>query len=586
MTVGSSPEAQSMGSALQSLKTVINKQSNNVPLGQMRFRPDMERVSFAASSLQLPPIEIVTTVLRERDGGPRPDQFFEICFPYAGIEKFKDILKTTYFSTSGYSTATAILVNGGLYYLFLEICSAAKRLPSNKEVDPVMYANMLLCKDNLEVCLDNLEMLNAATDENICALLLGATYAVECSKPSLCWSLTSAAIGLAQSLGYHRADSPCPDPALRPRRSFAFGSLYILDKSLSLRLGRASTIQDFDVTVEFPGYPSMSGHPSEKIWTSLMSTWISFASIQGRIYEKLYSPAALNASAETRKANAMELAQETEELRETWNKVDVDSIDREKGLYYAQAVRQADYVSHLATLTLIHRAASSTAQPTEQCIEYARRTIDAHQDACTRYRDTDVDLWDGYIHWAVIHAPFTPFIVLFCHVIATSDLNDLKRLGEFADSLQSATGMTEAAAKFHRLCHIFYQVATQYVEAKARNAAVASPRIKESPGSKDPVPVPYPEGHVLGLGVPWGDFAMTDSVPLSEFDQYLGALGFAPQQNGAASNQGTTHQNSGEGGDHMAYDAAGLENWFQGNQYMMNLLEQDLSYLDTMPQQQ
>lgn len=308
-----------MTAALQSLKSVVSKQNTTAPLGQMRFRPQVERLNFFSSSLRLPPIEVVMALFRDRNKADHLDAFFEICYPYSTFDEFKETLKSVYFSTEGYSTATGVLIHGGLYYLFLEGCALSKK--NDDFCDPAMTANMILCKDNLELCLDNLELLIAATDENIHALLLGATFAVETSKPSLCWSLTTAAIGLAQNLGYHRADSPCESRDLRARRSFAFWSLYLLDKSLSLRLGRAPTTQDFDITIAPQGSPSDSDHPSSKIWTDLMSCWIQNASIQGRIYEKLYSPSALSSSPQARMTNATVLAREMEELRQKWSKV-------------------------------------------------------------------------------------------------------------------------------------------------------------------------------------------------------------------------------------------------------------------------
>ena len=55
------------------------------------------------------------------------------------------------------------------------------------------------------------------------------------------------------TLGYHRADSMVKDsPETRGRKINLFWFLYTMDKGLCLRLGRASTIQDYDIAVPLP----------------------------------------------------------------------------------------------------------------------------------------------------------------------------------------------------------------------------------------------------------------------------------------------------------------------------------------------
>lgn len=246
-------------------------------------------------------------------------------------------------------------------------------------------------------------------------------------------------------------------------------------------------------------------------------------------------------------------------------------------------VRQADYVTHLASLTLIWRAASPSVHPNERCVAYARQTLDAHQAAYFRLKDSDTDMWEGYVHWAIVHAPFTPFIVVFYHIVATSDRADFERLSQFVESLQSAAEVTDAAGKFYRMCQVFHQFAGMYLDVKTRKCAAAgagSQAEAANNGAAAPTTTTA-DGRASAIGVPWGDLSMTDSAPLSEVDQYLGALGFVPPRvtpvNG---NHGRAGGAYGDEVGGVAYDAAGLETWFHGNQYMMDLLEQDLSYLD------
>lgn len=183
----------------------------------------------------------------------------------------------------------------------------------------------------------------------------------------------------------------------------------------------------------------------------------------------------------------------------------------------------------------------------------------------------------------ILYAPFIPFIVIFCHIIETSDVADLHRLRDFIDSLQPTCAVSEGIEKLHRLFSVLYNVAMLYVEAKSKAQ------------QQD-----------------------TDMAPIgNEFDMYLSALGFMPVDDtsgvpataAAHGMAGTTTSptnasgtdSGGPGGAAGTAGAGGgagrfatantananamavqhqtnqLGDWFSGNRYMMGLLEEDLS---------
>jgi hypothetical protein len=146
---------------------------------------------------------------------------------------------------------------------------------------------------------------------------------MEMAKPTLCWTLNSMAAGLAQSLGYHRANSLSDDPEERYTRRYAFWGIYICDKGLSLRLGRASSIQDYDLSLQLP---ETEGNDQLPIFLTLRRFWVLTASIQGRIYEQLYSATALTSSAEERANKALRLAEEMEAIMHQYSRVSLRGI--------------------------------------------------------------------------------------------------------------------------------------------------------------------------------------------------------------------------------------------------------------------
>lgn len=167
-----------------------------------------------------------------------------------------------------------------------------------------LYASQ--CKRHLEVAMSQLDIFMPASYENIMALLLGAAQSIEMCKPSLCWVMISTAAGLCQHLGYHRINTMANDtPDERNSKIHIFWMIYMFDKTLSLRLGRASVIQDWDISLPF----LLAGEQptSRPDGSQMLAYWIKVARVQGQIYEKLFCPAAFLRSSEDRTRTAIEL---------------------------------------------------------------------------------------------------------------------------------------------------------------------------------------------------------------------------------------------------------------------------------------
>ena len=135
--------------------------------------------------------------------------------------------------------------------------------------------------------------------------------------------------------------------------------------------------------------------------------------------------------------------------------------------------------------------------------------------------------------------------MLFCYVIETSSLDDLRLLQEFADSLDTARDASETIEKLYRLCQVMCDVASVYVEAKSQQQ----------------------QDHTM---VPIGD----------EFEMYLSQLGFMPSEDQTMTNAATAPTTT-SGPTPLSGQATQLADWFSGNRNMMGLLEEDLSHIDS-----
>lgn len=93
---------------------------------------------------------------------------------------------------------------------------------------------------------------------------------------------------------------------------------------LSLRLGRTSTIRDEDITLPMPG-PDQT---TDTILSSILPSWIRLSTLQGRVYDEIYSSRALLQPEHIRTSRARALAKELKTIMNTEDEFEVRSYRR------------------------------------------------------------------------------------------------------------------------------------------------------------------------------------------------------------------------------------------------------------------
>ncbi|OTA75990.1 hypothetical protein M434DRAFT_402582 [Hypoxylon sp. CO27-5] len=529
---GSSPK---IDAALSSLRQIAHMHETRRTVSSFHeFRlPGLKQPSRTnLRDLPLPPMTLVAEKLREMKHGPAP-MMLAVLYCFIDIERFTDQCRRVYFNADDITDASFILVISGLAYMFLEAGLGAENPEEKARYDT--YYNM--CQKNLEIVLSQLNLLMPATLENIEALVTAASFSIDISRPSLAWLLNSHASHMCRTLGLHQIHTMKDDsPQKKADKSLLFWCTYMLDKGLSLRLGRASILQDYDISLPHIAPEAKVAYPA----TEVMTLWIKHAQIQGRIYERLYSPGALRQADSYRVEQVGMLAAEQEHLMAQSMELfaEFENSEEAEGRMFALMLK-SDEVSYLSSLALTYRAMppAGTRSRTfsDECIDAARAAMSCHQEAMGMMDDQSLKIM--YIHWTILYAPFIPFIVIFCLVIETSSADDLQRLADFVQSLEAAVDLSHSICKLHQLCQVLYNVAQLYIEAKA-----------QQPVDQDMVPVG------------------------NEFNMYLSQLGFMPMDESMA--------NFDVGLDGQARSMAQttqLGDWFSGNNYVMGLLEEDLS---------
>ncbi|KAK8067639.1 hypothetical protein PG996_006751 [Apiospora saccharicola] len=571
---GSNPR---MEAALSSLKQMVELQNSRTGPGSTTSYFDGANASAAAShgkhrsakghvrlkDLPMPPMELVISELRELQSAPGSMMLLVVtCF--TDQEVFVERCRRLYFHTDNSDIPEALFlnVNAGLIYLFFEKSIRAPR-GDRREGHPRE------------------------------ALLMGASFAVDVSRPSLAWLLTERAANMCRTLGLHQEHTLRGDtPELRRTKALIFWSAYMLDKGLSLRLGRASVLQDYDIGVpsvlertaldDDYGGVAGSGHS-----TAILSLWIKHAEVQGRIYQRLYSPGALRQAESTRAAQVRAVIVDLQFLlRETQRLLEEATTRAQAGDRDSQMfalILKSDEVGYWSSAALAYRALPPSTNGgdggngggggasaatggkgnnksrtfADECTDAARAAMRSHQECMDMMSDTSLKVI--YLHWTILYAPFIPFIVIFCQVIENSgsdaSQSDLRHLERFIGSLEAACGISPAVEKLHRLSTVLYNVALLYAEAKAQQA--------------------------------WDQ----DMVPVgNEFDLYLSQLGIMPMDesgggdlSGAANdvNGGGAGAGGNGGGADDVMRNVQLGDWFSGNNHILGLVEEDLSSFNT-----
>ncbi|KAI8214163.1 hypothetical protein K4K52_002021 [Colletotrichum sp. SAR 10_76] len=549
-----------LGETLEALSQIVTALKQQPVAGEMTYPHAKPVQRQRIQGLELPPIQKAVNTIRVAKSQRLSGMAW--IYDFLPTRRFPDLCLNVYFSEN-HSEYDFITVNGGLYSLFTDY--AAQISPEDKK-EYQEYARM--CRTNLETSLSNLPLHLPASADVIVALLFGTFHAVEISKPSLAWTLASKASELCQTLGYHRVEclkNTKDDGKPRVRgmhwHQFLFWNVYYVDKSLSLRLGRASTIPDWHITMPEPSLED----PLEDPLLPYYVLWIHTAKCQGKIYEMLYSPDSMAQPYHVRQTRVHELVSMLHEVETRTQEANAKWGDRAREMVegaFVDFCLISDSVLRLSMLTMVYRAAPrAEGSPTTfspECIKAARAALEKHQET-------------------IMFAPFIPFIVLFCQVIETQDQQDLARLHGFILFLQEANTLSDAAHKMHRLFQVLYSVALRFVEFRT-----STPQAQQTQASAEM------DAYLAALGFPakGGNGGNQQVQQQPQHQQHQHQMDFSQNATPASQMAGGTVM-SGMGGDTMdeglmkpgnpmmwMTNAAQLEDFLYSNQAMMDLLQE------------
>ncbi|KAJ4047501.1 hypothetical protein NW761_007442 [Fusarium oxysporum] len=423
--------------------------------------PEIHGISADASQhhFTLPPIQLAMAAIHKL----KESSHLRFCWCMEiDVGQFVDYFFTVYSGTP--SLADQIIVHCGLHNLLVPYGKQQKDKTSQEDIK----SQASLCQQNLESILANLPFSIPSTYDFALALLMTTTYFVQRCSMSQAWSYLAAAAQICLTLGYHREVPSKPEKKQeRQLRVRLFWLVYIMDKLLALRLNRPPLLRDRDITVSYESY----GETAVDSSLPIAPKWIKMGMLYGRIYDEIFSPGALLQPSTPREARARELAVELDCLFESKDPVEesfMEELPEHPDDLLPRLVKRADRISHLAIITLIYRSiqpSSNTGSAfCNECLSSAKQCLEEHKEAFSLLQDAEPSTVELYVQWALLAAPFVPFIVLFCHAIETRDPSHLENLSAVVRALQILPRETpDIYGKQRRVFELMYSVACKYI---------------------------------------------------------------------------------------------------------------------------
>ncbi|KAJ3466968.1 hypothetical protein MRS44_004532 [Fusarium solani] len=475
--------------------------------------------------------------------------------------------------------ADLIIFYLGLYWLFCECTNVVEDESLKKEYT----AQSIICRDSLETVLSRLPFHMPATLEHVLALCMASLYCVQRCKPSAAWNFICAASNLSQSLGLHSSvmlDQETTES--KNQKTRLFWCIYTTEKMLALRIGRSSTIRENDITVPSMT-PEVLNNPffSHSFFSQAFPIWIGMSTLQGRVYDEIYSPASLAQPASVRTARARALADETKRLMAVEDDLQIkceDQVSRKLGTVLSQLCFRSERVTSLSMLTLIYRSIPPDKPGgsvfCDECIATARQAVKEHEKCVEIFTSTEKqsNYFLLYINWTLLQSPFIPFIVLFCHMIETSDPSDLPCLRDLVHTLETVTEPSQYSLcqKQLSMFKALYDVAVKYfnIRAAATPEAMLDTRGTGSAGYCTPnpkLPSPVPQMGASNQNVA----NLSGMLPFSSSGQPVDAAqGQMPMYDSR-----TNQFEPGEFDMGIDQPSRELATWFYANHDMMRMLE-------------
>lgn len=176
-----------------------------------------------------------------------------------------------------------------------------------------------------------------------------------------------------------------------------------MDKSLSLRLGRPSTVRDSDLTLR---RLEIEHDTSSVYYAAILPKWIDWALLQGRVFDDIFSPVALMQPECIRTSRARSLTTELQMVFDSCSAPEAYYLEQRRralGNDLHELLNRADKVSYLSIMTLIYRGIPASPRSgsafCEECVEMAHQALDEHKSCIELMGRLEGNIVELYVQW-------------------------------------------------------------------------------------------------------------------------------------------------------------------------------------------
>ncbi|RDW74641.1 Zn(II)2Cys6 transcription factor [Aspergillus mulundensis] len=406
------------------------------------------------------PVTLVTSLLRNIRAR-RP--IFLSSYAINDLQLVEGLCRKVYSSTTSQASIGQIACAHGVFFFVLKELIAMKDSLCQR-FDLPAYLDQ--CEQTFVTALESYEVLVVPSFEHILALTMGMVKAQGEIKPSLYWSLASAAATQCHSLGYHRESTYRQIPSAKAesiRR--LFWTVYVFDKNMSLVLGRVSNnMHSSQIDTR---HPFVSTDSALRAWDESFIMGIRLAGLQERIFTSLYSSATAVAEPDERAALVREIAGDMERWYLDLKQINPTGINNPQ--VFAMSRGNWD-ISFYSTLTLLHHSSSAKTGSgagyhiSSECFSAARNSLLAHLTCFPQYQNSGL-LSDGeYVNWILLFSSLTPFLVVFLHAIAAKDTESAELLSKVVGTLETFRRASKGSERLYQVCATFAQIAGRLMD--------------------------------------------------------------------------------------------------------------------------
>ncbi|RAK75782.1 transcription factor domain-containing protein [Aspergillus fijiensis CBS 313.89] len=438
-----------VSAALSSLKTSLDRHRASVTHGETQ--PNTQPKN------QLLPVELVIAVVKKVKAQP---PFTLVSQSWIDASRIETLCHSIYFPLDPVPAGTYTLFYGLFFYIIRDYFHAQD--PDLAHYD--LSSALETCEKQLDSGLREPAIMVEPTLEKIQALLIGITKSQEEFDIQRCWTYLSLAFNMCQTMGLHRRTALKNDPLpIAEAKRHAFWALYTIDKNISLNIGLTSHFQDHDIDADL-FMPSED--PKQRPWDLMSIVRMEFASIQGKVYDQLYSTSACRAGDEQRAVAIEKLSSDLEAVRDKLLTIDVSLGLYADSLHGIAAC--ADFIAY-SVLTVIYRAQTRPGDAmaiSSRCYEIATLALHSHLKCFTYFRGRQTHKQTEYVNWILLYPSFTPFVIVFTHAITTASAVDLALLQDTVSSLELIKGLSRGSMHLYTVCEAFVKAAQVLVKSR------------------------------------------------------------------------------------------------------------------------